>query len=315
MRLRAFICLVVLAGGPAAAVLPVHAQDVTEDWHLQVTIALQNNNCELALSLTEAARRTKDPEADYRFGLLHEWGQCVDQDDARALNHFVAAFDAGFTGVVSRIVLIYLEGRVAPEAAAERTWRQRMMLTFAGFLPGARAAFLRLALFDRDEVPDGLTQVIVSLAELENGDSRVLYETALRVRDAEGWPRDYDVAARWLERAGDGGITEAGYEAAQLLFDPERGRYDALLGEMLLARAARDGIVEAQVELGRRLASGDRIERWDYAAYVWLLIAKGNGADVDGDLDRIRPLLGAGQLMIAPDDARQGYYSPAYIED
>ncbi len=225
MRLRAFICLVVLAGGPAAAVLPVHAQDVTEDWHLQVTIALQNNNCELALSLTEAARRTKDPEADYRFGLLHEWGQCVDQDDARALNHFVAAFDAGFTGVVSRIVLIYLEGRVAPEAAAERTWRQRMMLTFAGFLPGARAAFLRLALFDRDEVPDGLTQVIVSLAELENGDSRVLYETALRVRDAEGWPRDYDVAARCLERAGDGGITDGDsrvlYETALRVRDAE----------------------------------------------------------------------------------------------
>ena len=111
-------------------------------------------------------------------------------------------------------------------------------------------------------------------------------------------------------------LLRAGYEAAQLLFDPERGRYDALLGEMLLARAARDGIVEAQVELGRRLASGDRIERWDTTPpTVWLLIAKGNGADVDGDLDRIRPLLGAGQLMIAPDDARQGYYSPAYIED
>ena len=89
MKLRTLIWLAILFAIADAA--PARAQDVTEDWHLQATIALQNNNCELALSLTEAARRTEDPEADYRFGLFHEWGQCVPQNDARALAHFVAA--------------------------------------------------------------------------------------------------------------------------------------------------------------------------------------------------------------------------------
>ena len=73
--------------------------------------------------------------------------------------------------------------------------------------------------------------------------------------------------------------------------------------------------MKAQVELGRRFALGDQIDRWDYAAYVWLLIAKSNGADVDADLDRIRPHLSEGQLMIAPGDARRGAYYPVSPDD
>lgn len=213
-------------------------QDVTEDWHLQVAIALQNGNCELALSLTEAARLTKDPEADFRFGLLYERGECVSQDDARALDHFVASVDAGIDIALPPIVLIYAERRVPPDAEAERVWRQRMTMSFVLMLRDARLPHLQLLLYDRDTVPDELAAEIGWLAELEDGDPSQLYETAVRIRDGDGWPQDYDVAARWLERAGDGGVLEAHYEAAQLLFDPERGRRRPSWGETLLARAA-----------------------------------------------------------------------------
>ena len=207
----------------AAAALPARAQDVTEDWHLQVAIALQNGNCELALSLTEAARLTKDPEADFRFGVLYERGECVSQDDARALAHFVASVDAGIDIALPRIVLIYAEGRVPPDTETERVWRQRMTMSFVLMLRDARLPHLQLLLYDRDTVPDELAAEIGWLAELEDGDPSQLFETAVRISDGDGWPQDYDVAARWLERAGDGGVPEAHYEAAQLLFDPERG--------------------------------------------------------------------------------------------
>ena len=59
----------------------------------------------------------------------------------------------------------------------------------------------------------------------------MLYETAQRVRDGEGWPQDYDAAARWLERAGEAGVPEAHYQAALLLFDPDRGHHDPSKGK------------------------------------------------------------------------------------
>ena len=122
MKLRAVIWLAILFVTADAA--PVHAQDVTEDWNRQVAIALQNNNCELALSLTGAARRTKDPEADYRFGLLYEWGQCVGQDDARAA-HYAAAFDVGFTAVVPRGCSTRQRSACATGRAGRRTTMRR----------------------------------------------------------------------------------------------------------------------------------------------------------------------------------------------
>jgi tRNA A37 threonylcarbamoyladenosine synthetase subunit TsaC/SUA5/YrdC len=70
--------LAILTAMFVVAAAPAWPQEVTEDWHRQVAIALQNGDCAFALTMTEAARLTKDPEADLRFGALYESGTCVE---------------------------------------------------------------------------------------------------------------------------------------------------------------------------------------------------------------------------------------------
>ena len=55
-----------------------------------------------------------------------------------------------------------------------------------------------------------LESQIAWIEEIESGDPRVMYETALRLRDGEGLPQHRRAALTWFERAGDQGVP-AGY--------------------------------------------------------------------------------------------------------
>ena len=205
-----------------------------------------------------------------------------------------------------RVVLIYVEGRASADAAAERVWRQRLLLSFATTLRRFRMPFLRFVLFDRAEVPDEMTAIIDRVAALEDGDPRVLYETALRVRDGDGWPRDLDAAAEWMGIAGESGITDAAYDASQILLDPSRSSIDRTSGIRLLGDAGYAGHVGAQLEVARRFTTSDQIDRWDYAAYLWFSFAAQNGADVQADLDRIWARLSVGNRLAAERAVSEG---------
>lgn len=93
------------------------------------------------------------------------------------------------------------------------------------------------------------------------------------------------------------------------LNDPVRPRDDEF-GISALARAGRDGFVPAQVELGRRYAAGIQVQQWDHAAYVWLLIADENGADVGALLDEVGGRMSDQEREAAREEAETGTYYP-----
>lgn len=122
---------------------------------------------------------------------------------------------------------------------------------------------------------------IAWIEEIERGDPRVMYETALRLRDGDGLPQRRDAALTWLERAGDHGVPEGYYAAARMLLDEPDDFLNRIMVDDLLKRAARKGVAAAQRDLGMRLIAAGPQSGGSYWGYHWLLLAQVNGADVD----------------------------------
>lgn len=73
-----------------------------------------------------------------------------------------------------------------------------------------------------------------------------------------------------------------------------------------MAESGGSGFVSALMELGRRYATGDGVRQRDRAAYVWLLIAKDNGADVSSLLEEVGGRLWGYSRRAAGEDAARG---------
>jgi hypothetical protein len=126
-----------------------------------------------------------------------------------------------------------------------------------------------------------LDSQIAWIVRIECGDPRVLYETALRLRDGDSLPQHRRAARTWFERSGDQGAPEGFLAAARMRLDEPDTVLNRIIVEDLLKRAARKGVVAAQKDLGMRLiAAGPQIGGY-YRGYHWLLLAQVNGADVD----------------------------------
>ena len=293
----------------------------SEIWQAEVRSALNWQECGRALAVLDGARQSGDAEAEHELAVLYEEGTCVALDAANALKHYTVAVDRGHMRSAFRLGLLYHDGRgVAQDLTAARFWFKAAALSlvlYAGsgderhaeLMESARRR-LQVDPFRYRELPPELVTEIDWLTEIEDGDPRILYETALRVRDGRGLPRVRRAAEAWLSRAGKRGVAKAYYDLGLTrINDPVHPR-DEEAGIISLARAGRDGFVPAQVEMGRRYAAGDQVRRWDLAAYVWLLIAEENGADVAALLEDIAARLSDGDRQTAREEAEKGTYYP-----
>lgn len=132
-----------------------------------------------------------------------------------------------------------------------------------------------------ERIPKRFAAPFALIEEFERGEPRVVYETALRLRDGDGLPRHREAALTWLERAGDYGVPEGYYAAARMLLDEPDTSLNRWKGEDLLKRAARYGVAAAQKDLSlRELAGVQQNETYRNRPYAWLLLAQANGADV-----------------------------------
>ena len=288
-----------------------------ELWQEELRIALHWQECGRALPVLDGARQAGDAAAEHETAVLYEEGTCVDQDAARALEHYNAALNGGHMRSAFRLSLLYYDGRgtVRDPALAQR-WFKVAALTLVGINsdPAKRqwAASLQMprTRYRTRELPPELVAEIDWLAEIEDGDPRIMYETALRVRDGDGLPQVRYAAEVWLSQAGSRGVPEAYYDLGRTLLDAPLYPIHPERGVLHLARAGRDGFVPAQVELGRRYANGDQVQQWDHAAYVWLLMAEENGADVAALREEVGARLSNEDRKTARAEAETGTYYP-----
>ena len=282
--------------------------------------ALHWQECRRVVSIIDDARQAGIAAAEYELGLLHEEGTCVDQDAAKALDRYTAAANGGAMQSALRLSLLYYDGRgVAKDSTAARFWFKAAALNLVpGTFSLSAEEKLREMKYDmprtdgynRREPPPQLVAELEWVAEIEGGDPRTLFEMALRVRDGRGLPKVRQAAITWLSVAGSRGVPAAYYELGLTHLDAPRRELEVKAGIGSLAMAGREGFVPAQVEMGRRYAAGDQFQQWDHAAYVWLLMAAGNGADVAALLVEVGGRLSDEDRRTARAEAEKGIYYP-----
>lgn len=94
-------------------------------------------------------------------------------------------------------------------------------------------------------------------------------------------PVDAADARRWYEQAVGRGVAAAAYNLALLLESDAGGPAMPKRALALYARAARDGVAMAALNRGRMLAQHPGVPRNFEAAFMWVVIAEGLGAEVD----------------------------------
>lgn len=208
---------------------------------------------------------------------------------------------------------MYYDGRGAPKDLQKaRHWFKAAALNLIALsprqdrrteslernLPGADA-------FRARTIPPELAAEIEWLNEIERGDPRVMYATALRLRDGDGLPQHREAAVALLRLAAKRGVMEANYDLGVMLLDAPRDYLDTADGIRALIEAGDNRFVPAQVELGRRYATGDGVRRWDRSAYGWLLMAEDNGADVAALLEEVGGRLSEDERRSARADAER----------
>ncbi len=283
------------AGRSLPTLWPIFEDDEAEGWREKRDIAMRWKECDRVLSILTSAAQTGDAGADLELARSYDNGTCVGADAVKAHAHYEAAANGGEVEAFLPAALMYYDGRGAPKDLQKaRHWFKAAALNLVDKSPSddrrmiiarnglRRANGLRPRLF-----PAELAAEIIWLREIEDSEPQVLYETALRVRDGDGLPWVRDAAVALLRLAAKRGVMEANYDLGMLLLDAPRGFLDAADGIRALALAGDNGFVPAQVELGRRYASGNGVRRWDHTAYVWLLMADENGADVAALLEEV----------------------------
>ena len=294
--------------------------DESELWQAEVRSALNWEECGRALSALDAGRQAGDPVAEHRTAEFYEEGTCVDRDDAKAFEHYSTAVDGGNLVSAFRLSLLYYDGRgTGKDLEAAQHWFKAAALSMvaSSYERGERlrwaSGHMPRGFFLQRDLPPELIDEIEWLAEIEDGDPRILHETALRVRDGDGLPRDSEAAERWLVKAGRRGVPEAFYDLGLTFLNTPIYSRDEEFGIRYLGAAGRDGYLPAQVELGRRYAAGDQVQQRDHAAYVWLLIADENGGDVAALLEQVGKRLSGEEREAARAEAEKGANFPRHL--
>ena len=284
-----------------------------EHWWDEWRIAVRWEECDRAISILTGAAQAGETRAELELARSYRHGVCVATDAAKGLAHNEAAARSGDMRAILLVGFMYYDGRGAPKDLQKaRHWFKAAALNLIALsprqdrrteslernLPGADA-------FRARTIPPELAAEIEWLNEIERGDPRVMYATAVRLRDGDGLPQHREAAVALLRLAAKRGVMEANYDLGVMLLDAPRDYLDTADGIRALIEAGDNRFVPAQVELGRRYATGDGVRRWDRSAYGWLLMAEDNGADVAALLEEVGGRLSEDERRSARADAER----------
>ncbi len=298
---------------------PIIEDGEAQDWRERRSIAMRWQECDRVISILTGAAQTGETEAELELARSYDGGTCVETDAAKALKHYEVAATGGETDAILPLGLMYYDGRGTPrDLQKARYWFKTEALNLVTErqdrrMKVARSNLRRSIGYRYRAFPPDLAAAIGWLSEIEDGDPNVLHETALRVRDGDGLPQVREAAFRWLRHAGKRGVPEAYYDLGLTLLNESLPYRDRQGGIFYLALAGRDGFLAAQVEMGLRYAAGDEVTQWDHAAYVWLLMAQENGADVAALLEDVGRRLSSRQRQTARAEAEKGTYYPLHL--
>lgn len=226
---------------------------------------------DIARQCDERAAGLGWPEAQFRFG---EYWQKSKAADAlpQALRWFQAAASQGHAGAQCSLGLLYLEGKVIardPKLAVE--WLRQ-----AAAQGEARAQWNLGSLYASGSA--GLARDVAAALDwcqraAEQGFAAGQATLGQLYARMERWPQ----AQVWLQRAAAQDDAEALFNLAQLALQSKLPEINSEQALTYLERAAKLGIVPAQLRLGLAYATGQGAALDPIEAHKWFLIASGRG--------------------------------------
>lgn len=271
-------------------------------WQNAAELALERGDCERALTIYEKQVERKSADVVGPLGDLYEGGRCAHLDLPPALELYRRLIAMGIPLAQARLGYLYLEGLGVRQdvVRAERLFK-KAVLEVAGWddAPEARRRVMA-SIMGRHPVPPELQAELDWVDRIEHGPTRLLYETALKLKDGIGLPKHAGAAEDWLRRAAiDRGYAPAYYALGMWQLARACDQEDRRIAFDHIARAATLGHPQAIKEMGLRLAEGRGVRRYDFGAMVLLLRAARAGENVETTLREVTSRLNHHERVVA----------------
>jgi TPR repeat protein len=273
-----------------------------------------------AIRLAEAEAVTNG-SANTLLGLIHEQGAGVPQDMSKAAEAYLRGAQLGDRHAQFAIAVMLAEGR----GIKENKKQAAQFFEMAAAQNHAPALYnLALIYAEGNGRPRDMTKAAELLersAKLENAaaqyDLAALYQgdrdefTALDQTE-RGVKKDTRMAAYWLGRAAESGMTNAELEFGIALYLGKGVEQNEVLGFKMIRRAAEKGNPVAQNRLAHAFAGGRGTKVDKIAAGQWHLLSRGAGVS-DFGLDQFLSSLSGEERKRAEDAAFKWEQSTAAL--
>ena len=228
-----------------------------------------------ALDWFRRAAGQGDVTAGYKLGIMYMEGYGVPQDTAQALALFRKAAEQGHAGAQCDLGVMYAEGEGVPRDAAQAVeWFRK-----AAEQGNAAAQFnLGSQYAEGEGVPRDTAQAVALFRKAaEQGSAAAQNRLGIMYCNGDGVAKDMREAARWFRKAAEQGHKNALAAMRQeeiRTASEEVARADKEADKRLrlekLMQSARDGDVDAQMQLGRAYLYGsDDLPKDGDQALVW----------------------------------------------
>lgn len=158
--------------------------------------------------------------ASYHLGLMYEEGLGVEQSFEKAVQYYLASYNAGNTLAASKLGRLLIEGK-----GVEKNVDDGLNLLKTAGRAGDKEALYTLGQIYSESENVEKDYVIAGgyykLAALQ-GYAPAQYQLALLYLFGRGVPQDYSLAIRWMSRAASQGYVQAQKDLAELLSDNKR---------------------------------------------------------------------------------------------
>ncbi len=243
--------------------------------------AIEKGECEKGLGFLKRLRKADPYLSDFVLGGLYVIGRCVPANPNKAFELIKEAAE-NFGSITEPLLgYMYLNGIGTPKNKTKATyWFKKAAYFLALMPPDFRLLFLNTAL-EYHDVPNELYEEVYWVRDIEEGDPEQLYDSAIRVLNGNGLPKDCKVAYRWMTTAAISKLAEAQYEYGKWFIEGICVEKNVKEGLDWIFRAGEARHLEAQKFLGIWYASKTPSEDTNLKAYYWLHLARSSGAAVE----------------------------------
>jgi len=281
-------------------------------WWKAADMALARGDCARALAILNEQVAGHHYGAVARLGDIHETGSCAHLGLPPARELYERLIADGIEIAKARLGQLHLDGLGVTRdvARARRLFKEAVLWMVAREFDEVRRDQIDV-LMSFHGVSEELEAVLDWVERIERSPAPEIYTAALRLKNDSDLANTRRAALHWMRQAAIEEYPPAFYDLGRWKLEmatTEKERRDAI---KLVQQAGELGHPPALKQVGLWLLEAEVVERWDFAAMVWLLMAKDAGQHVDRALTEATSRLTKDEQAVATSWARERQMLPA----